>query len=111
MAQTYSLPGGTRVRLRVARARDEAPVTALVARAGAECSDLDIARLVRFDPRKRMVVCASALLDTTELVVGVGAIALDSDRPELLVVDDGLGDELGELLWGSLRELQRARAA
>jgi hypothetical protein len=26
-------------------------------------------------------------------------------------VDDGLGEELGELLWGSLRELQRARAA
>jgi hypothetical protein len=111
MARTYALPGGTRVSLRLARARDEASVLALLTRTGAQCSELDVARLVRFDPRQRMVVCASALLDRTELVVGVGAIPLEHNRPELLVVDDRLGEELGELLWGSLRELQRSRAA
>jgi hypothetical protein len=109
MAQSSTLAGGTRVRLRVARARDQASVEALVARTGAGCSDLEIAKLVRFDPRERMVICA--LLDITEVVVGVGAIPFDSDRPERLVVDDQVGEELGELLSSSLHELRSARAA
>jgi hypothetical protein len=109
MALTYRLPDGARVGLRLARARDEAAVRALVARSGAPCSELDVARLVRFDPRRRMVICA--LLETTEVIVGVGAIPLDSNRLELLLVDEQLGEELGELLGSSLYELQRARAA
>ena len=110
-ANTYGLPGGARVSLRLARARDEASVLALIARTGAECSELDVARLMRFDPRRRMVICASTLLDVTELVVGVGAITLNGERPELLVVDERMGEELGHLLSSSLRELQRGRAA
>lgn len=109
MAQSATLGGGTRVRLRLARARDQSSVKALIERTGAECSELEITRLVRFDPRERMVICA--LLDTTEIVVGVGAISFDSDRPELLVVDEQVGEELGELLSSSLHELRRARAA
>ena len=97
------------MRMRLARARDEASLRVLVTRSGAACTELDIARLVRFDPRERMVVCA--LLDTTDVVVGVGAIPLDSHRPELLVVDEQLGEELEELLSFSLYELRRARAA
>jgi hypothetical protein len=111
MAHTHSLPEGTRVGLRLARARDEAPLKALLARAGAEYNDLDVARLVRFDPRQRMVICASQLFDGTELVVGLGAIWLDGDRPELLVADDRLGEQLRALMSDSLRELARARAA
>jgi hypothetical protein len=87
------------------------PVTALVARTGAQYSDLDVARLVRFDPRQRMVICASELFEGTELVVGAGAIRLDSDWPEVLVADQRLGEELGVLMCDSLRELKRARAA
>jgi hypothetical protein len=111
MAHTHSISDGTRVGLRLARARDETSVKALAARIGAHYSDLDIARLVRFDPRQWMVICARALWHGTEVVVGVGAIRLDRDQPELLVVDDRLGEELGELMRHSLRELQRARAA
>jgi hypothetical protein len=111
VARTHTLPGGARVLLRVARARDEAPVKALVARTGAQYSELDVARLVRFDPRRRMVVCASELFEGTELVVGFGAIRLDSDRPELVVADERLGEQLDELMSNSLRQLQRARAA
>lgn len=109
MAHSFTLPGGTRVRLRLARARHEPSVRALVARTDAECSELDIARLVRFDPRERMVICV--LLDTSEVVVGLGAISFDSDRPELLLVDEQVGEELNELLSSSLHELRRARAA
>lgn len=109
LAHSVTLPGGVRVRLRLARARDEASVRALMARTGAPCSELRLARLVRFDPREKMVICA--LLDTTEVVVGVGAIPFDSDRPELLLVDEQLGEALDELLSSSLRQLQRARAA
>jgi hypothetical protein len=111
VARTHTLAPGTRVRLRLASARDEAPVKALIARTGARYSDLDVARLVRFDPRGQMVVCASELFEGTELVVGFGAIRLDSDRPELLVADERLGDQLAELVCNSLRQLQRARAA
>ena len=109
LAHTSTLRGGLRVRLRLARPRYEASVRGLALRAGAGYSELDVARLVRFDPRERMVICA--LLDTTDVVLGVGAIRFDSDRPELLVVDEQLGGELRELLRRSLCELQRARAA
>ena len=111
MADTHLLGDGTRVGLRLARARDETPIKALLARTGMRYSDLDVARLVRFDPRRRMVVCASELHHGTELVVGLGAIRLDSDRPDLVVADDRLSEKLSELVSDSLRKLQRARAA
>jgi hypothetical protein len=111
VARTHTLPGGSRVLLRLARARDEAPVNALIARTSARYSELDVARLVRFDPRRRMVVCASELFEGTELIVGLGAIRLDSERPEVLVADERLGEHLDGLMSDSLRQLQRARAA
>jgi hypothetical protein len=109
LGRSTTLPGGQRVRLRLARARNEASVRDLVARTGGAHSELDIARLVRFDPRERMVICA--LLDTTDMAVGVGAIRMDSDRPELLIADEQVGEALAQLLETSLHELQRARAA
>jgi hypothetical protein len=58
-----------------------------------------------------MVVCASELFEGTELIVGLGAIRLDSERPEVLVADERLGEHLDGLMSDSLRQLQRARAA
>ncbi len=50
-------------------------------------SQLELARLVRFDPRHRLVICATALIDARETIVGVGAIGLGPRRapePDLL---------------------------
>lgn len=57
---------------------------------------------MRFDPRRRVVICASALIESSETVVGVGAIGLGDREPELLVVDDQLTEGLDVLLRRAL---------
>ena len=74
----HHLPSGAHVRLRLPVRADAQRLRALVGPEEAE-------RLLRFDPRRRAVICA---LDLEE-VVGVGAIALrHGARPELLVAAD-----------------------
>lgn len=100
-ARTHALPGGTPVRLRLARRTDAASVAALLAGCGIEASELDVARLLTFDPAVRAVVCACAPVDGRETVVGIGAIDLDADaEPDTLVA--GLAG-LGTLLGAALR--------
>jgi hypothetical protein len=118
LSRSYELPRGPRVRLRMARTRDEASIRALLAQHGLEPSDLELGRLVRFDPRNRIVICATALIGSRETVVGLGAIDLDDDRlrdPDTLVVDerltDGLGDLLVAALTGRANAIARTRAA
>ncbi len=103
--------------LRLARVGDLPGLEDLFARQGRPDDDLELARLVRSDPRRRLVICATALIGSVPTVVGVGAIHLGprSAQPELLVVDDGVTDGLGELLAAALhgraRALAGARAA
>ncbi len=115
MAQTYPLPRGPRVRLRLATARDEAPIRALLERCGTDYEQSDIVQLVRFDPRRRAVIGATTLLSFGEAVVGVGSIDLDGSRLEMLCVDhhltDGLGDLLVQALKGRVNALRGPRAA
>jgi hypothetical protein len=123
MARNYILPRGPRVCLRLARVRDLAGIEDLFMRQGLFPSQIELARLVRSDPRKQVVITAMALVDSTERILGVGAVqvdALEVDRgtdPELslLLVDDELTDGLEELLRNALtaraQTLARARAA
>jgi hypothetical protein len=115
MAQTYALPRGPRVRLRLATPRDADSIQALAQRAGVDPTGLDISGLVRFDPRGRSVICATTLLDGGETVVGFGATELDGASAPLVLVDEELTDGLGELLdralLGRANALQRAQAA
>ncbi len=90
----------------------------LAHRIGAEPSELELARLVRFDPRTRVVICAAALLNGREALVGLGAIGLDEASgltPDTMLVDpeltDGLDELLGQALVGRADALLRARAA
>ncbi len=106
------------MRLRLLGPRDERAVAELAQRTGAELSELDLARLVRFDPRTRVVICATALLDGREALVGLGAIGLDEATeltPDAMLVDAELTDDLDELLQqalvGRADALLRARAA
>ncbi|HET9102307.1 MAG TPA: hypothetical protein VFN55_03060 [Solirubrobacteraceae bacterium] len=114
LARSTALPGGVRVILRLARVRDLGPVQDLVAREGRGLDHWEIARLLHSSPRERVVLCATALLDGHETVVGFGAVGLDGAGTAALVVADserapGVGSLLYEALLGRAESLARAR--
>lgn len=117
LGHVYKLRDGLLVRLRLARSSDAAAVKRLLEAEGVGGSDLEITRLVHFDPRRRYVVCATGLVDKTETLLGVGAITFDRDapQPDLLVVAEGFQSELGPLLTRALTDaaggIGRSRAA
>ena len=76
VGRSYQLGDGPRVRLRMVGPRDAASIRALLDRQGLEVDDLELARLVRFDPRCRAVICASALIGPTETIIALGVKAL-----------------------------------
>jgi hypothetical protein len=89
----------------MARSSDASSIAGLLERQGLDREDLQTARLVHFDPRRRHVLCATALIDSTETLVGVGAIELDSERvpaPDTLIVDAEHDPGLAELLTTAL---------
>jgi hypothetical protein len=104
LARTYELPNRQRVRLRLARRSDLPGLEALLAQRGIEPSALALARLVRYDPQRRVVLCATAPIAGTEAVVGVGAIERGGRRPEpdTIVVDERVTEGLPELLHAAL---------
>ena len=101
---------GLRVRLRLARSSDAWAIGRLLTEAAADEAH-ELTRLVRFDPRRDCVLCATALIDGRETLVGVGSIQVTPGGacPELLVVDPSWGEGVRELLTAAL--LARARAA
>jgi hypothetical protein len=104
LGESYQLDGDFRVRLRMARSSDIAPIRALIARKPA-ARGIELAQLVQFDPRRRCVICATALIDSTERLVGVGAIDLGGERPsepDTLLVADEHAEQLVDLLTGAL---------
>jgi hypothetical protein len=118
LGNSYALPRGPRVRLRLTQLRDAPAIRALLERGGLDPEDLEVARLVRFDPRTRVAICATALIGSSDTLVGVGAIGLDASpyaEPDTLVVDaqltDGLDQLLGRALVGRAEAIARARAA
>jgi hypothetical protein len=118
LGDSYPLRDGFRVRLRMARSSDAVPIRGLLDRVDFAAGDLELARLVQFDPRRRCVICATALIDATETLVGVGAIELDTDgqaEPDMLVVSEEHAEAVAELLTSALIDrvayAARARAA
>ncbi len=77
-----------------------------------------MARLIRFDPRRRLVICATALVGSREWIVGIGAIDLvapGEPHPDTVVVDaeqtEGLDELLTRALLGRASAIVRSRAA
>jgi hypothetical protein len=106
------------VRLRLARPSDGPAIRALLAQHGIDPEEFELNRLLHFDPRHRAVMCATALVGSTETVVGLGAIDINGDEdvePDTLVVDERLTDGLGDLLLAALagraEAIVRSRAA
>lgn len=114
LARSYALPRGPRVCLRLVRIRDLRGLEALFSRQGLVPDELELARLVRADPRKEIVICATALIGSAETIVGVGAIDLDGacDRePSLLLADEQITEGLEQLLAEALIGRAQALAA
>lgn len=104
--------------LRLARPRDAGGIADLQWAHGEQPDELELTRLVRFDPRRRLVLVATALIDTMETVVGVGAIDLAPGAmalPTFALVDahrtEGLEELLTAALVGRAQLLARRRAA
>jgi hypothetical protein len=105
-----------RLRLRLARSSDRDAIQRLIDAHGNGGVEFQLGSLVHFDPRRRYVLCASALIDSTETVVGLGVIEFDGeDASTPSVVVDPRYPEVAELLSQALsaraREAARARAA
>jgi len=113
----YALPSGPLVRLRLARSSDAPAIGELAAQRDLHADALEVVRLTRFDPRHRIVICATALIDAHETFVGVGAMDVDAGEPaepDTLIVDpriEGLGELLVKVLVGRARTIARLRAA
>lgn len=113
LVRSHVLPSGARVRLRLTRSRDAGGIRRLLEREQVDAEVLDVARLVRFDPRSRMVFCATALVGSAEEILGIGSIELDGDEPkspEVLVVEARGGHALRTLLRKALVGKARASA-
>jgi hypothetical protein len=118
LGRYHLLSQGLRVCLRLARPRDREGIADLFWAQGREPDELQLARLVRFDPRRRLVICATALIDSLETIVGVGEIDLQAGPgagPDLVLVDElrttGLEKLLSDALTGRARLLRRDHAA
>ncbi len=115
--RNHTLASGQRVRLRMARSSDARALRELAARRGFEASPLEVARMTRFDPRHRLVISATALIDARETLVGLGAMELDQGEPfepDTLIYDErveGLGALLVAALAARARAIAPSRAA
>jgi hypothetical protein len=108
LGHVYTLRDGSCVRLRLARSSDFVAIRGLLAEVGSDAPDLEAASLVHFDPRRRYVICAAGLVDSTESLLGLGSIELDAAEPDRLVLADPRHEELRRRLETVLVDAARA---
>ena len=111
LRRTFPVPGGPHVRLRLAGPSDRPHVRSLLERRGVDATELELRRLLAFDPARRHVLCALAPLEGQDPLVGIGAIDAGADAPDVLGVDERLAGGLAEVLGRVLVERARPRHA
>ena len=112
LARSYPLPTGERARLRLLRQSDAAAVRQLLVDAGDVPDELEVRRLLSFDPRHRIAIAAATPRPRAEALLGVGAIDLiPGAEPDVIVVDPSCGEALEDLLSSALRARARRAAA
>jgi hypothetical protein len=105
----HVLAGGTRVRLRYPQASDRPGLLALAERVGMPLCELELQRLVGFDPRKRRVVCASGWIAGSPVLVGFAVADLDPGASvDVLLADEELAPGIEALLLAALADRGRA---
>ena len=88
---------------------DRPLVERLLEQRGLPAGDLELRRLLTFDPARRHVLCALAPLDGAEVLAGFGAIDAGAEHPDALVTDERFGPGLAGLLGRVLIERARQR--
>jgi hypothetical protein len=112
LGRSYPLPSGHRVRLRLLRQVDGPAVRELVARAGHALDELELQRLLRYDPLLRTAIAATTAGGRGEELLGIGAIdRFPGADPDLVVVTPRCGEPLEQLIDGVLRARSRRTAA
>src|SRR5262245_44154574 len=101
LTRTHPLPDGTRVRLRLPQPGDRAGLIALHERLGAPLDDMRMTRILRFDPRACLSVCATTLNGTSELLVAYGHVDRDGTG-SFVVADELLAPGVTELVEAAL---------
>jgi hypothetical protein len=108
LSRSHPLADGARVRLRLPHAGDRAGLVALHDRLGAPLEPLRLARILRFDPRACVSVCATMLTGLNEVLVAYGHIDRDG-RASLVVADELLAPGVTDLVRAALEERTGAR--
>ena len=108
LTRTHPLPDGTRVRLRLPQSGDRAGLIALHERLGAPLDEMRMTRILRFDPRACLSVCATMLDGLTEVLVAYGHVDRDGTG-SLVVADEALAPGVTELMRAALRRRTDAR--
>lgn len=106
-----TLPSGDRVRLRLPQGRETTGVGALLLRLGLNPDDVDVRRVLRFDPRRRAVVCATLWTADGEVLVGLGGLTYLDGHVDLLITDEELAPGLAEALHDVLTAAPSIRRA
>ena len=101
--RVHTLPSGLRVRVRLPHRGDTAGLVALHERLDAPLSQLEARRLLRFDPRARAVVVATAWIDGCEEFVGYASGTVDEGLLTVLA-DEARAPGVSATLRGGLRE-------
>ena len=107
LTRTHPLPDGARVSLRLPHARDRAGLIALHERLGAPLDDVRMGRILRFDPRACLSVCATMLTGLTDVLVAYGHVERDGTA-SLVVADELLAPGVTELVAAALAEFRPA---
>lgn len=111
LSRSYALPAGPRVRLRLVHRSDLPGIRRLLEQRDVAADEIQLHRLVAYNPREHVVICATAFIGGQETLVGVAACALsECHEIETIVVDERLTEGLAQLLAAALADRRRAYA-
>lgn len=106
LTRTPPLPDGTRVRLRLPHSSDRVLLSRLVARLGLELDELEAGRLLRVDPRRETVLCATVWTAHGDELAGYAATGPGGTT---VLADESLAPGIGALLEAALHERAAGR--
>jgi hypothetical protein len=108
LSRTHPLADGTRVHLRLPHGGDRRGLAALHDRLGAPLDAMRLARILRFDPRACVSVCATVFEGLAEELVAYGHVRHDGSS-ELIVADEALAPGVALLVRAALAERTATR--